>query len=283
MGNLFPSIEGKQWQSVPLGPPSPEKWSSSPGPEFASIRACRTSKDLEPGLKPPTANHPRRPPRQGFTIIELAVVVGMISAAALIGWGSIQSYLPRYRLVSVAKGMRMDLMQLRGEAIQSNREARLRLLSPAADCGDMAGWGGTWELSLGNRSNGSTGWDLMPEDSAVDGRDDDQSESLVDIGAEGNRAARHICLEPWSPLAGPSGASADAIVFSPRGWVSNPSTDFNAQGYIEVILSNQEAASRGVRDALTLSISRAGMVRLQSSLTEPRTTGSVGTGASTSL
>ncbi len=55
-------------------------------------------------------------------------------------------------------------------------------------------------------------------------------------------------------------------MFSPKGWVTNPPGDFSTDGYIELTLVNKAALVDGIDDSVTLHISRAGMVRVESSL-----------------
>lgn len=205
--------------------------------------------------------------RSGFTLVELAIALAIGLVLTLIGWTTMQSYLPRFRMVKTAKALRSDLVHLQSLAMQTGRETRLKLVSAGGECtSDRGAWGGSWRLEIGNSSRGSTKWELLPPDAGEDGTDDDQSEGVVDIGEGGNREAREVCLEQWSSLAGPATGNADSIVFSPEGWLSNPATDFNSSGIIRLTFANQVAGRQGVNDEISLTISRAGMVRLESTL-----------------
>ena len=158
-------------------------------------------------------------------------------------------------------------MRLRQISLQTNRETRLQFIGAGIDCADLEQWGGQWEMSVGDRGRGSNSWDLLPEDSYEDGLDDDQSTALVDIGSGGNFRSRDICLGNWGDLSGGTmfGQShPDSILFSPRGWIANPVSDFNTRGYLEIEMVNQEAARMGVLDTITVQLTRAGMVRLVS-------------------
>ncbi len=168
-------------------------------------------------------------------------------------------------MVGAARLLRGNLMTLRNLAIQTNRETRLRLVSTPG-CDDVDAWGGRWELAIGDAASRSSSWDVLPEDSEVDGSDDDDSEGRVDLGAGGNHQARGVCLDDWGTLEGPGPDTADAIVFSPRGWVANPGGDFSSDGTIDLVLVNQEAARKGVDDAIAVRVTRAGMVRLEPTL-----------------
>ncbi len=48
--------------------------------------------------------------------------------------------------------------------------------------------------------------------------------------------------------------------------MTNPAGDFSTDGYIGLTLVNKTALIEGVDDSVTLYISRAGMVRIESSL-----------------
>lgn len=216
----------------------------------------------------------------GFTLIEVAVVLAIVAVIGAIGWSTLRDYLPRFRMVGAAKGLRSDVLTLRNLAAATSRETRLRLVSSPGDCSDRQGWGGSWTLEIGDRGNRSTSWELLPPDALDDGSDDDQSEGTVDLGDGGNRRSRGVCLRQWSDLDGPGSGSEDSIVFSPRGWVTNPATDFSAQGYIEVTLVNQVAGDAGVEDEITLRVSRGGDTTLVATLGAAASTETVGTGAS---
>lgn len=221
-------------------------------------------------IRTTSRNRRRYPPRAGFTLVELAVVLAILVAVAAVGWGTMRSHLPRFRLVRAGKALKSDLMYLRNFAISSSRETRLRLVSSGGDCaGDFDAWGGSWALEVGNRSSASTSWEYLPQDAVEDGSDDDQSEGTVDLGS-GASASRQTCLAGWSEISGPGSNNADAIVFSPRGRLTNPGSDFSeGSGWIVVSLVNQAAARQGLDDSLQIMVNRVGNVNLVSSLSDP--------------
>ena len=209
----------------------------------------------------------RRQDRRGLTLLEVVVVLAIIGVVAAIGWGSTSSYLPRFRTVSTAKGLKADVMKLRSLAVSTGRETRLTLTGTPGRCADPGVYGGSWTMAIGNRSSGSSTWDLLPEDSAADGTDDDRSEGTVDLGQGGNRQARGVCLRQWDTLAGPGAGNADSIVFSPRGFVTNPSADFSTvSGTIDIELVNLDAVHRGFEDTVSVRLFRTGAARLESTL-----------------
>ena len=206
----------------------------------------------------------RRRSRRAFTMIEIVIALGILTALAGIGWGTMQEYLPRFRLVRIAKHFRSELISMRQIAVQTNRETRFHLLAHSGgNCTDPTQWGGAWEMSVGDQVMGSTAWDLLPEDSMEDGTDDEQGDAVVSFFAGGTHSGKDVCFQDWGLLMGPfSGNNRDSIVFSPRGWLRNPSADFNAYGYMEFHFYNQEATRSGVFDAVKVQVSRAGMIRL---------------------
>ena len=206
----------------------------------------------------------RRRSVRAFTMVEIVVALGILTALAGIGWSTMQEYLPRFRLVRIAKHFRSELISMRQIAVQTNRETRFQLLAHSGgNCRDATQWGGAWEMSVGDQVMGSTRWDLLPEDTMEDGVDDEQGDARVSFFAGGTHSGKDVCFQDWGVLLGPfSGNNQDSIVFSPRGWLRNPSADFNAYGYMEFHFYNQEANRSGVFDAVKVQVSRAGMIRL---------------------
>ncbi len=196
-------------------------------------------------------------------MVEMAVVLAVIVVLAIIGHGSLGPQLPRFRTVKAAKQLQGDLVELRELAINTNRETRLKLVSSPGSCEDGETWGGEWLKQIGNSSRNSTRWDTLPEDMDEDGVDDDPSLGHIVISKGGNREQRHACLRQWSPLAGPSGAAnSDSVVFTPRGWVRNPATDFGSMGSIDLTLVNVDSVQRGSADEIHVQLTRAGLVRM---------------------
>lgn len=204
--------------------------------------------------------------RRGFTLIEVLMVVSLMMILSAVGFGSTQSQMPRYRLVQASKGLKGDLMSLRNLAVETGRETRLVLVDAPADCDDADQYGGSWRMEIGDASRRASWWEQLPPDAEEDGTDDDVSGGEIDIGDGGNRKARDVCLMEWSEIRGPASGNTDAIVFSPRGWLANPSEDFDGTGHLVVQLANQAAARQGVDDRVRVMIARSGMVRLHSTL-----------------
>jgi len=199
------------------------------------------------------------------TIIEITMVVLLLAVLAGITHGSLRELLPRYRMVQTAKDLRNDIHSLRYTAIEQSKEARVLLVSSDPDW-SVAGpdSAGEWWLQVGNKGLRSNVWDTLPADMELDGTDDSTARGTVSIGRGGQDNALGVSLKPWGAISGPGTSNLDAIVFSPRGYVINPASDFDADGYITLTLVNKNAT--GIDDSVALRIARSGMVRRESSL-----------------
>lgn len=208
-----------------------------------------------------------RSKREAFTLIELVIVLSLIMVISALGVGSVYELLPRFRMVKVARGLQSDISALRNTAITSNREVRLLLVDADANWNtpDDASVG-EWWMQVGNRQVGSGRWDTLPLDSQTDGTDDVASVGVVRITVGGEDAANGVSLKPWDAIVGPGSSNTDAIVFSPRGWVTNPPSDFGSDGYITLTLVNKMAFKHGYEDSITLRVAQSGMVLVDSTL-----------------
>ncbi|MEC7240551.1 MAG: GspH/FimT family pseudopilin [Myxococcota bacterium] len=175
--------------------------------------------------------------------------------------------MPRYRMIQTAKELRADLMALRMTAIETNRQSRILLVDADSDWA-VPGTAnvGHWKLQLGNKDLRSSSWDTFPTDADEDGTDDYTKRGDIDISIGGSRATATVSMAPWDALAGPGINNADAIVFGPRGHVINPASDFGDDGTITLTLVNKRALLDGTEDTVSIKISRAGMVRMVSSI-----------------
>ncbi|MED5373102.1 MAG: GspH/FimT family pseudopilin [Myxococcota bacterium] len=212
---------------------------------------------------------PQRRPRRGFTLIELLVVISIIGIIVVLGVGSTREQLPRFRSVQVAKDLRQDVMSLRNTAVEQGLETRLLLVEAdsASDDPDSAN-AGSWRLQVGDKAMDSRTWTDLG----------DAGRGVVDLSQDGRHYSRGVSLDEWEPLSGPWTGNSSAIVFSPRGWVSNPSDDFGSDGYITLTVVNKEAWRSGVDDHIDLKLSRSGNVTMTTSLGS-RDAGTVGAAA----
>jgi len=216
-------------------------------------------------------------------LVEVALVIAIFVVLSAVGFGTTRDQMPRYRLVQASKGLKGDLYMLRNLAVQTGRETRLVLTDAPADCADTEQYGGRWRLEIGDKSRRAGSWEQLPPDAEEDGTDDDTSGGEVDIGDGGNRKARNVCLMDWGSLRGPGTGNNNAIVFSPRGFVTNPSEDFDGTGHVVVELANQTAARKGVEDQVRVTVARSGLVRLHSTLGKAVTDNPMGTEATSTV
>ncbi len=217
--------------------------------------------------------------RSGHSLVELAVVIALLSVLALIGWSSARDQVGAFRLMGAARLFQSDVQGLRALAIAENREARLLLVEADTDMNPEEPQIGMWLLQVGNRSSGSTEWDTLPVD--VDGvADGGQGERSLDVGGAEERPG--ISVAAWVPLAGPGLGNADGIVFSPRGFVANPASDF-VDGYITVQVVNKRGnrADDGTFPHVSLRIARGGLAHMETSEGTALADGSVGAGGTT--
>lgn len=204
----------------------------------------------------------------GFTLIELAIVVAMIGIMASISIWQAQAMLPQIRTKSAAREFAKWLDSCRMLAVRTNKECKVTMLtfdpSPTVL---SAGNAGAYSISLGNSSVNSSTWDILPEDTYADASDDLQSVGLINIGVGATNYLRHVSIGDWgSGIGGPYNGTQDSMVFSPRGYLLNPATDFNTQGFIEISFVNKYARDEGRSEDFIVMIARSGMVRLDNTV-----------------
>ena len=191
--------------------------------------------------------------RNAHTLVELAVALAIISVAAGLGWGVLDERIATQRMLGVARMIAGDLTTVRTIAVDHNREARILFVEADLDL-DPGDWQhGAWRLQVGNKSSGSDEWDTLPAD---ENGVIDESEGIRSLEHGGENEAKGISLADWGELEN------DAIVFSPRGWLSNRSADF-VDGYISLQVVNKRTEGGTASQRATLRISRTGMVRTE--------------------
>lgn len=201
--------------------------------------------------------------------------MAIVVIVAAIGISSLQTELARYHLLQAARLLHSDLNLLKAEAIASNREMRLKFVAADETLDPDLPQVGAWLLQAGNRSSASTHWDTLPID---DGDDVTDAAGTHDLSEEGNESTNHVSLAPWPTLLGPAPGTSnvDAVVFSPRGFLENPSGDF-VGGYITVSFVNKEALGRGVDERVSVKVSRGGMARIETGASSTLPANPVGT------
>lgn len=201
---------------------------------------------------------------RGFTLIEIAIVVaviGILSALAVING---ESLLPDVRTREAAREFAKNIDYMRMTALRNNRETRICMdtydSSPASITSANQG---KYILYVGNKSTNSSSWDKMPGDLYDNSTDDDSSQAVIDISKAGQQHKIKVSIGDWgSSIGGPFTGNKDCIVFSPRGWVLNPASDFNSQGFIEITFVNKITRSSGINHDYIVMIARSGMTRI---------------------
>lgn len=192
--------------------------------------------------------------RQGFTLIELMIVVAIFSILAVVGFGLTRETLPRYRAQSAAAQFAGNVAKCRMVAIRSGYECRILMSDyddkPALLTSDNTG---EYYIQLGNKSINSDEFETLPT-------------SLMEVKGHFTIAKgstdykRNVSIMNWGTIGGTTGAGSDSIVFSPRGFIANPATDFN-DGYITIRFVNKVAYADGTNDIYSVQIARSGMTR----------------------
>ena len=90
-------------------------------------------------------------------------------------------------------------------------------------------------------------------------------EGTWDISEDSTNYLRNVSIMQWDTINGTTGAGANSIVFSPRGFVANPSSDFSS-GYITISFVNKLAYADGIQDIYNVQIARSGMTRIENPL-----------------
>ena len=191
--------------------------------------------------------------RNGHSLVELAVAVAVVAVLTGIGWGTLQDRVTTYRMFSVARMLQSDISTLRALALDTNRETRVHFVEADVALDMEEPQHGAWDLQVGNRASGSTQWDTLPID---EGGVVDVSGGERSVEEGGSDETRWISLASWGSI------KDDAIVFSPRGWLVNPATDY-VDGSVRLRVVNKRALLSGVDEHVGLHVLRTGLVRLQ--------------------
>ena len=213
-----------------------------------------------------TRTHGRRY-RAGFTLIELMIVVALISILTAIGIGMSSDLIPRFRTRQAARTFASKVNECRALAIRSGKECSVWLLGADSSLTNLDSNAGEYWVGLGNKNRSSTTWDYLPVDTETGGSDSDQSQGVVDIGEEdGQFYQRRVGIAQWTTLGGPGTGNSDRIVFGPRGFVTNPSSDFGALGTIDITFVNKVARAEGFTEDWTVKVGRTGMTRIDTTV-----------------
>jgi len=208
---------------------------------------------------------PARRHLAGFTLLELVVVIALVSIMTAMGIMMSGEMIPRYRTRKAALTFQAHAQQCRALAVRSGRECSVWLITSDSSLTDLTSNSGEYWVGLGNRASSSTTWDYLPVDNGTG--DVDTSQGQIDLGdVDGPYYARRVGLADWGTgLAGPGSGNSDRIVFGPRGFVTNPPSDFDSSGYITLTFVNKVVRSNGRVEDYYARVTRSGMVRVDPS------------------
>ena len=200
----------------------------------------QTSEHVNTGTTKPNSSSRRH----GFSLLELAITVGIVMIVATLAVPSLSRYIGRYRLNTATHRLAEHIMLCRSMAISSNREYAIQFLEVD---GDLEGndWRdniGSYRFMRGDRPRGSTSWEAVSLDVA-------DAEGRIDL-REGPGDVTGISLEDWTALIGPAQSSLpDALVFGAHGFSTNAPGDFDDL-YVRVVLRNKASGDIGERRAV---------------------------------
>ena len=205
--------------------------------------------------------------RRGFTLVELCIVIALIGLLSSLASEAFYRRIPSYKTRSAAIEFSKNVDKLRMFALRNNRETRLCLVdydsSPNSTSSANAG---KYYLQVGNKNIRSTSWEYLPIDAVSDSSDDETKLGVVDLTTSGFNYRKNVSIADWgSDIGGPHIGNGDCLVFSPRGYVRNPASDFNSQGFIEITFVNKVARSHGEKDDFIVMVARTGFTRIDNS------------------
>ena len=197
--------------------------------------------------------------QRGFSLVELMIVVAIFSILAMIGFGMTRDTLPRYRASSSADQFAANVATCRMVAIRSGYECRI-LMSDYDDkpANLTSGNAGIYYIQIGNKSLQSDDFETLPTSLM-------EVQGTYNIGEGSTHYKRNVSILDWGTLSGTTGSGGDSIVFSPRGFVANPASDFD-DGYITIQFVNKVSYNKGIDDIYKVQIARSGMTRIKNPL-----------------
>ena len=205
--------------------------------------------------------------RSAFTLVELCIVIAMIGILSSIASDAFYKRIPSYKTRSAAVEFGKNVDKLRMIALRNNRETRLCLDTyDSAPNSTSTANAGKYFLMVGNKSLQSSSWEYLPIDAISDSSDDEKKLGVVDLSSNSKSYRKNVSIGDWgSDIGGPHVGNSNCIVFSPRGYVLNPASDFNAQGFIEVTFINKVARKDGEADDFIVMVARSGFTRIDNS------------------
>jgi prepilin-type N-terminal cleavage/methylation domain-containing protein len=188
----------------------------------------------------------------GFTLIEMIIVIAIMAVLSGLGIATSRELLPRFRTRQAARDFSNALQNARIQAIQNNRQTRVRITDYDTTATSTGGANaGAWIAEIGNKKMGSSTWSTLDF-------------SKYDLSKTGEDYLKGVSLSYASAdLSGPSRCSCtDSIVYSPLGRVLNPVADFENDGYIRLTFVNKSHNHLASKDYYYVHVYRAGMARV---------------------
>jgi len=197
--------------------------------------------------------------QRGFTLIELILVVAIFLVVTVLGFGMTRDTMPRYRAKKGALQFAGHVSMCRMLAVETNKECRILMADYDASPASLTtGHKGKYFIQMGNKDLNADEFETLPTD-------DIGEKGTWDIGTGSKDKLRRVSIMEYETISGPSSAGSNSIVFSPRGFLTNPAGDFN-DGYITISFVNKVAYSKGISDIFKVHIGRTGMTRIENPL-----------------
>lgn len=213
----------------------------------------------------PLVRRPRPGATAGFTLLELVIVIGLVGILTAMGIIMSNDLIPRYRTRAAALQFQAKAQECRALAVRSGKECSIWLIASDSSLTDLTSNTGEYWVGLGDSNRNSTQWDYLPVETGAG--DLDTSQGQIDLGdTTSTHYLRRVAIADWgSGIGGPGTGNSNRIVFGPRGFVTNPASDFNSNGYIPIRFVNKAARAEGRTEDFIARVTRSGMVRVDPS------------------
>lgn len=195
--------------------------------------------------------------RRGFSMVELAIVIAVVGILAAVASYYVQPMLPAWRTRRAANEFAARVQLARQLAMSEGVRYRLRIEAVDADINTTSGSVGRYTLAAENATGSASAWDVLPRED--DGADNNTGAGTFDISQAAPDGLPKVSMIALDPVP-----TDNSIFFTSRGVLDNPSSDFTADGVINVTFVNKAARIQGEQDEWTVSVNGAGMVRVWS-------------------
>lgn len=195
--------------------------------------------------------------RAGATLVEIAIVVAIFGIMSALAAQAMSGMVPSWRTKQAAQEFMANVQKARDLAISEGVEYRVRVATWDSDPSGGDQNIGSYYIERGDRTSGSTSWDILPIDDGVS----DDGEGTIDFTRD---APNEL---PWVSLSQPD---VTTITFDGRGFLENGPGDFDSMGMVTFNFFDKHALVVEARDsAWKVSVSRAGFSRMYGAQTTP--------------